>query len=401
MNFDNVREQFPAVQEMTFLDAAAVGVAPRGAVESIKKFAEMAMVHPERSSTKHHLLMDEMRQKARPQVARLINADEDEIALVESTTQGLSIAADALPLEKGDRMILCDLEFMQVAVPWYQKQKEAGIAIDVVHNSEGMIHVEDIAEKIGAKTRVVAISSVQWTNGFRCDLEALGSLCRSRGLWLVVDAVQQIGAIAFDVKKTPVDFLACGGHKWLNSPFGTGFLYIRRQVMAELNLPLAGYLSIETPEGGWGNYFQTPSISPVREYHFIDQARRFEIGGTANYPGAIGLAASLGLINELGPSRITKHIYKLTDHLISGCETLKVDVITPRDPDYRSGIVTLSMGSHEKNLALSDYLHEHDVIVSVRYTSNVGGLRVSCHFYNSIHDIDRLLNLIEKYLGRG
>lgn len=400
MNFDNVREQFPAVQEMTFLDAAAVGIAPRGAVLSIKKFAEMTMIHPERSSTRHHLLMDEMREEARPQVARLINADEDEIALVESTTQGLSIAADAIPLKRGDRVILCDLEFMQVAVPWYQKQKDEGIAIDVVHNRKGMIHVEDIAEKVGAGARVVAISSVQWTNGFRCDLEALSSLCRDRGLWLVVDGIQQIGAIAFDVKKTPVDFLACGGHKWLNSPFGTGFLYIRREVIPEINPPLAGYLNIETPEGGWGNYLQTPSLSPLREYRFIDQARRYEVGGTANYPGAIGLAVSLGLINELGPSRVTKHIYRLTDCLISGCETLKVDVITPRGPKYRSGIVTLSMGSHEKNLALLDYLREHDVIVSVRYTSNVGGVRVSCHFYNSIHDINRLLDLIEDYLGK-
>jgi selenocysteine lyase/cysteine desulfurase len=198
-----------------------------------------------------------------------------------------------------------------------------------------------------------------------------------------------------DVQETPIDMLACGGHKWLNAPFGTGFLYIRRDVMPKLRPPLAGYLSLETPSGGWGHYFQTPSISPVRDYHFVDQARRYEVGGTANYPGAIGLAASLQLINELGPARIAERIYQLTDHLIAGLQTLGVEIVTPVAREHRSGIVTFSVGSVEKNLTLMEYLLDHQVLVSVRYTARIGGVRVSCHFYNSLEDIDRLLNLVE------
>jgi selenocysteine lyase/cysteine desulfurase len=197
-----------------------------------------------------------------------------------------------------------------------------------------------------------------------------------------------------DVQETPVDILACGGHKWLNAPFGTGFLYIRRDAMPRLRPPLAGYLSLETPPGGWGHYFQTPSTTPVREYRFVEHARRYEIGGTANYPGAIGLAASLQLINDLGPARIAERIYQLTDHLIAGLQTLGVEMVTPLQREHRSGMVTFSVGSAEKNLALMERLLDHQVLVSVRYTSHVGGVRVSCHFYNLIEDVDRLLNLI-------
>jgi selenocysteine lyase/cysteine desulfurase len=395
MSINAIRDQFPGVQDKTFLDAACVSLAPRAAIEAMHAFLDMALYCPGRSSTAHHIAMDEMRAGARPQAARLINAQEDEIALVESTTHGLSIAANALPLERGDRVVLCDLEFLQLAVPWCQKQKEVGIEIDLVPNRSGVIRIEDIAERFTAKTKVVAISSVQWSNGFRCDLKALSALCRDRAVWLVVDAIQHLGAMPMDVQETPVDILACGGHKWLNAPFGAGFLYIRRDVRSRLKPPLAGYLSLETPAGGWGHYFQTPSTTPVRDYRFVDEARRFEVGGTANYPGAIGLAASLKLINDLGPARIAEHIYQMTDHLIAGLHTLGVDVITPVEREHRSGIVTFSIGSAEDNLALMERLLDHQVFVSVRYTSHVGGVRGSCHFFNSIEDLDRLLNLIE------
>ena len=397
-NFDLVRDQFPALKEKVFLDAACVSLAPRRATEAIQEFMNVALLCPEPSSTLHHIAMDEMRAEARPQVARLINAREDEIALMESTTHGLSVAAEYLPLERGDRVILCDLEFLQVAVPWCQKQKLSGIEIDVVPNRNGEIHIQDIADCIGPETRAIAISSVQWSNGFRCDLKALSSLCRDRKVWLIVDAIQHLGAMPIDVSDTPIDMLACGGHKWLNSPFGAGFLYINRDLMPELRAPLAGYLSLETPSGGWGNYFQTPSIIPVRDYSFVNEARRFETGGTANYPGAIGLAASLKLINDIGPAIIAERIYQLTDHLIVGLQALEIEIVTPVKHEQRSGIVTFSIGTAEDNVALMERLLDQNVLVSVRYTSQVGGVRVSSHFYNDIADLDRLLNVVEIYL---
>ncbi len=200
------------------------------------------------------------------------------------------------------------------------------------------------------------------------------------------------------MRQTPIDILVCGGHKWLNAPFGCGFLYVSRKALPRLHPPLAGYLSVEDPEGGWGNYFQTPGITPVTDYAYVRTARRFETGGTANYPGAIGLAASLNLIHNLGQDNTAAHIRSLTDHLLSGLDQLPVKIVTPRAPENRSGIVTFSVGTAPQNVALMNRLLEKKILVSVRYTSNVGGIRVSCHFYNSIEDLDRLLSELKKVL---
>src|SRR5712691_8145468 len=134
----NARAHFPGLLGKVFLDAACVSLAPRPAVEAVQKFLDLAMVCPLDSSTQHHIFMDEMRGTARPAAARLINAHEDEIALLESTTHGLTLAAISIPLEPGDRVLLSDLEFLQVAVPWIQKKKE-GIEIDVIPNRNGEV----------------------------------------------------------------------------------------------------------------------------------------------------------------------------------------------------------------------------------------------------------------------
>ncbi|MFY9528326.1 MAG: aminotransferase class V-fold PLP-dependent enzyme [Candidatus Acidiferrales bacterium] len=398
MDFQAAREQFPALQEKTFLDAACVSLAPRVAVDAIQKFLEMAQRCPERSATLHHIAMDDMRQQARSEIASLIHANCDEIALVESTTHGLNIAGEALPLERGDRVLISNLEFLEVAVPWFQLQKTTGVEIDLAPHRNGCVLAQDFVDRFTPRTRVVAVSAVQWSNGFRVDLKALSHGCHEAGVWLVVDAIQELGAMPIDVRDTPVDFLACGGHKWLNAPFGQGFLYIRRDALPRLRRPLAGYLSLERPPGGWGDYFQTPSISPLREYSFVEGAGRFEIGGTANYPGAAGLAASVKLLNELGPPKIAARIRELTDHLIAGLGRLGIEVVTRLEPENRSGIVTFSIGAPEKNLALMEHLLGHRILVSVRYTSHVGGVRVSCHFFNSFEDLERLLEQVENFV---
>jgi len=339
-----------------------------------------------------------MRAKARPEAARLINADEKEIALVESTTHGLNIAAEILPLERGDRILMGDLEFMEVGIPFCQKRDQMGLEIDVVPNRGGKILVDDIADRITPRTKAIVSSSTQWSNGFRIDLQALSALCRDRNIWLVVDAIQQLGAIPIDVRETPIDILACGGHKWLNSPYGCGFLYIRNGMLPILRPTLAGYLSVETPEGGWGNYFQTPEITPIREYRFVNEARRYEAGGTSNYPGAIGLTASLQMINGLATANIARYVLSLGDHLLAGLDKLGLEIVTPREEKHRSGIVTVDRGSREKNVALMEYLLDHRILTAIRYTSRVGGVRISTHFFNNIEDVDRLLEHAGNFL---
>jgi cysteine desulfurase/selenocysteine lyase len=398
MDFENIRAEFPALREKAFLDAACVSLAPRAAVTAVARFLERALTCPERSATLQHIAMDDERSAARPLAARLLNAHVDEIALVESTTQGLSIAAQALPLGSGDRVLLNELEFLQVAVPWCQLRDHVGIEIDLVPHRKGRLLIEDFAARLTPRTRLVAVSSVQWSNGFRVDLASLSALCRERGVWLLVDTIQQLGAVPIDVRATPMDVLASGGHKWLNAPFGCGLLYIRHELLPQLRPPLAGYLALETPDGGWGQYFQTPSIQPVRPYRFVETARRYETGGTANYPGAIGLAASLRMILELDQAQIATRVWTLGEKLMEGLDRLGLEVLTPREREARAGIVTFSAGRAERNVALMEHLLARRVLVSVRYTSGIGGVRVSCHFFNSAEDITRLLDGVGEFL---
>jgi selenocysteine lyase/cysteine desulfurase len=398
MDLAHIREEFPALREKAFLDAACVSLASRSAVAAVESFLQRALTCPERSATLQHIAMDNLRSTARPLAAGVLNAHNDEIALVESTTHALSIAAQALPLESGDRVLLNDLEFMQVAVPWCQLRDRSGLAIDLVPHRNGRLHIDDFAARITPRTRLIAVSSVQWSNGFRLDLAALSALCRERGVWLLLDAIQQLGAVPIDVRATPVDILVCGGHKWLNAPFGCGLLYLRRELLPRLRPSVAGYLALATPEGGWGNYFQTPSIQPVMPYRFLEAAQRYETGGTSNYPGAIGLAASLRMLLELDQAKIAERVWALGEKLMEGLDRLGLEVLTPRERESRAGIVTFSAGGAERNVALMEHLLARSVLVSVRYTSGIGGVRVACHFFNSEDDIERLLAGTREFL---
>jgi cysteine desulfurase / selenocysteine lyase len=397
----NIREQFPALQEKTFFDTAGVGIAPRVAIDAVRAFLDETMLVPARSMVEHHLAIDAARERARPEAARLIGATEGEIALVESTTHGLSIAARAIPLEAGDNIVTSDLEFIAVPLAWRQPRSTIAPQIRVAKNNNGELPVSAFEEFIDRRTKAVVISSVQWSNGYLCDLRTIGQLCREAGVLLVIDAIQQLGAMPMDVTKVPVDIVVCGGHKWLNAPYGAGFMYIRKGIVDKLRPPVAGYLALDPPLGGWGKYFETPSIVPLQPVDFSHDARQFENGGTANYPGGIGLAASLRMINEIGTDIIEQQIRELTDYLLQGLETVGMNVITPPSPSNRSGIVVMNFPENPgKDLALKEYLLDKKILVAVRYTSNVGGVRISCHFYNNKSDLDRLLQAVQDFVAK-
>ena len=295
------RGQFPALADKTFLDAACASLAPQAAADAIAALLRDVQTYPERSATAFHIRLDAARDATRPAAARLIGARPADIALIENTSHGLAIAAAAIPFEPGDNILVPELEYLQVPLPWRQQPPPGAPEIRLVSHDGGTLPVGRFAAAADSRTRAVVMSSVQWSNGFRADLDAIGAFCRERGMWFVVDGIQQLGAFPIDVGRTPIDILVTGGHKWLNAPFGAGFMYINPASRDRLRPPVAGYLSVDPPEGGWAEYFRTPAISPLQPVTFTPDARRYETGGTGNYPGMVGLAASLGLINSLGP----------------------------------------------------------------------------------------------------
>ena len=199
------------------------------------------------------------------------------------------------------------------------------------------------------------------------DLAGFAELAEKHGITLVVDAIQQLGGFGLDVNQTPVDFVVCGGHKWLNAPTGRGFLFIHPRQLDRVRPPASGYLNIVTPPEGWAEYFATPTIPAVRSYEFIPGARSFEVGGTGNYPGNVVLGASVALINEVGRPAIEQHILKLTDQLMEGLRRLGATVVSPPEPACRSGIVSFTMGQGlERDRQLLRSLWDQKIIISQR-----------------------------------
>jgi len=400
MTLDAIRrEQFPVLAEKTFLDAACASLAPQVAVDAITALLRDVQTYPERSATAFHIRLDAARDAARPAAARLIGARPEDIALVENTSHGLAVAAAAIPCEPGDNILVPELEYLQVPLPWRQHPSPPAPEIRLVAHAGGALPVDGFAAAADGRTRAVVMSSVQWSNGFRADLDAIGAFCRERRLWFVVDGIQQLGAFPIDVGRTPIDVLVTGGHKWLNAPFGAGFMYINPAARDRLKPPVAGYLSVNPPPGGWAEYFRTPSITPLQPVSFTPDARRYETGGTGNYPGMAGLEASLGLINGLGPEVIARHILGLTDLLIDGLQRLPVRLVTPPAREHRSGIVTFTLDDVAREAALVERLLDARVLVSHRYTSGVGGVRVSCHFFNAADDVAALLDVTGAWLS--
>jgi selenocysteine lyase/cysteine desulfurase len=248
---------------------------------------------------------------------------------------------------------------------------------------------------------LILLSSVQWSSGFRADLAAFAELAEQRGVVLVVDAIQQLGAVGLGVGRTPVDFLVCGGHKWLNAPAGRGFLYADPRRTAHLRPPHWGYLGVTEPAEGWAEYFATPDTPAVRDYDFVGTARRFETGGTANYPGNVVLGAAVDLINDIGIAAIESHVLALGEQLREGLRRIGAVVVSPEGPGETSGIITFTLGQGpQRDRQCLHQLWQKKVILSQRYTAGVGGLRVSVHFYNNTDDVGRLIECVTQERSR-
>jgi selenocysteine lyase/cysteine desulfurase len=399
MDLKSARASFPGLADKVFLDAACVSLIPRQAYDGMKGFLDMALTCPEEDASIHHIAMDALRQEAMEEASLLLRVPKERIALVESTTHGLNIAANSIPLSKGDEILMADTEFLQVAIPWVKKAESIGVVVKPVKShDEGVLELADFERVIGPRTKVLCVSSVQWCSGYRIDSKALGELCASRGIWFVLDAIQELGALDMDFSIIKADFVIAGGHKWLNSPHGCGLLAVSKRVLAELEPSSWGYLALENPEGGWGEYFRTPSITPYREYRFPRSAKKFEIAGTSNYPGAVGLGKALKLVNELGIAKSVRQILELTALLHSGLNQLGMHVVSKPDPKVRSGITIFRAypGAKENQSLLGKLLGDR-IYVAMRYTSGVGGIRVSTHYYNDENDVERLLASLKRH----
>lgn len=397
LDIREVRKLFPAASERTYLDSASMGLVSTRTADALHRLVQLATHPPQGHTGEQHMRLASLREAARPALARYLNTETASIALVENTSQGLSLAAAAIPLRAGDNVVLVSSDYLQTALPWARRRRRDGIELRFLEPCNGRISLDSVAERMDSRTRVLCISSLQWTSGQRLDLQGLGQLVREAGAWLVVDGAQHVGSVRFDLARTPVDFLACSGHKWLNSPFGSGFLYVGQRAAEELEPPMAGFLGAHPPSGGWGAYFADPTASAQDVLEFPRNARPWESGGTPNVPGAVALHASVELLLELGPEAVEAHILELSGRLQEGLAELGANVVTPSEPEARGGIVSFHWGrSIDDEQAAWSALQKAGVQLSLRYGGGVGGLRAAVHLFNDEDDVERLLEQLRR-----
>jgi cysteine desulfurase/selenocysteine lyase len=373
MSLTEYRHLFPITEEYAYMNHAAV--APYSA--PVTKAMDDFIANRHRRGGLDGQKWEDRIEKVRGLVAQLIDADPQEIAFTISTSHGLNIVASGIDWRAGDNLIGAETEFTANVYPWLNLQR-LGVEVRFAPARNNRILVEDIAALMDDRTRLVALSFVEFGTGFRNDLKAIGQLCRERGIYFCVDGIQGLGALDLKVTQSPIDFLAAGGPKWLMGPIGAGFLYCRWALIQKL---------IPARVGWWGvvdrdDYFRYDS--PLR-----DDARRFE-EGSLNFLGIHGLGASLELLLEVGIRRIEERVLGLTDYLIAGLQERDYHITTPiASLQERSGIVCFNHSHHALD-DLAQRLSEAKVIVSKRGQV----IRVSPHFYNDETDIDRLLAVL-------
>ena len=367
------RELFPVTRHLVYFNHAAVGPLSIRAFEAMERHARDQRDFGALHWKAWYAEIDRLRES----MARLINAEPQEIAILKNTSEGLSFVAQGLRWEEGDNVVTTALEFPSNWTPW--KRLEArGVECRVA----ALPTVEELDKVIDGRTRLVTVSSVAFHNGFVADLDAIGALCARRGVLFCVDAIQSAGVLPIDVRRSNIHFLAADGHKWMCGPEGAAIFYVAAE-QREL---------LEVVESGWWN-IQRGGKFILCGTEWLPDGRRFE-AGSLNTNGIFGLRAALDLIHEIGVATIAERAISVAALLADALEELGCKVESPRP--IASSIVGATPPSVEKSLLWwHRQLEERGVVCAPRE----GMLRFSPHFYNDAKDVERVIGALRAIMN--
>lgn len=363
------RAEFPITERYAFLSHAAVSPLSRRVQAAVQAYLDHAAREPFLAVFPQVMAQfAELKQR----LARLINAaSPDEIVLMPNTAAGINTAAVSLPLRPGDNVLVLDGDYPANVYPW-QQLAYRGVLVKVVPQHKGGLDLDLLARRIDHRTRVIALSTAMFATGFRNDLAAVGQICRERGIYFVVDAIQTLGAFPLDVQAWHIDMLACGSQKWLLSTPGSGFLYVRRELIRDL--APGAYVGAASSVSGQ-NYLDYNLTLP-------ETAERFTLG-TPNVANNLALLAAVTMLQEVGIERIERQINTLVAALIDDLRERGYQLAADTAPEHRSGIVVALV---ENPNAVSHRLNEAGIVVTPRGA----GVRIAPHFYNTLDEVLRV-----------
>ncbi len=322
---------------------------------------------------------------ARAAAARLVGAGEDEIALGWNTSFGINLAAQCLPIPPGSTVVVSDREFPANVYPWMGPGCPGRLETVPAH-AAGRPDEDRLLERLDrGNVSVLSVSAVQFATGWRADLPRLGRFCRERGIFFVVDAIQALGQLPLDVREAHVDVLATGAQKWLCGPFGTGFAYVRRELLPRMQPSVVGWTSLRA-SADFGNLLDY-------RYDFVESARKFEVATPAFHDFA-GMAASLEVLLEAGVESVRAHVDGLLDPLAAWLAGHpEYEVVSDRSAARRSAIFCFRPPRPEATFAA---LAAAGVVCVLRE----GALRLSPHLYNAADDLARVLEVLDGEVAR-
>jgi len=362
--------------EQTFLDNAKTGALPASGVRALKHWADLR-AEPYRLSTYEDL---EVFRKARELIAKLIGAKIEEIACMHNTSYGINVASLCLPLGEGDVVLTYEGEYPADVYPWMSLARN-GVKLELIPKKNGLQDEARLLEELKRpEVKVVTMSWVSFSTGYRADLATIGRECRKRGIYFVVDAIQGVGAMTLDMSKLDIDVLACGGQKWLLAPWGTGFVYVREELARTLDPAVVGWLAMKSSE----------DFTRMVDYEFkyYDDARRFQIN-TLPAQDFAGLNASLEMFLALGPLAVEKHIEGIVSEAVRWTEANgdTVRLVTPADPAKRAGVLAIAP---RDTVVASQALSAARISHSLRE----GAIRLSPHCFNTSEEMGRALDVL-------
>ena len=361
-NWESIRRDFPVTERVAYLNSAAAGPVSRTVAEAASKFYREMM---EEGDSRWDEWLNR-HESIRRRVAEFINAEPDEIAFTANTSQGMNLIIDAL--EGRGEVISDSLEFPSTTITWLHR----GSRVNFVEATDGEIRMEDLQKAQNERTAIICMSYVQYSNGFRINLEELGNIKNDHTL--VINASQAAGAFEIDVKRMKIDALCSTGHKWMLAGYGSGFLYLSRKLLDDTRARAIGWLSVEEPFADRNREFQLRT----------DAASRAELG-CPHFAGIFALGASVDYMMKIGTKRIEERVLQLNRYLTDRLSDEGWRVLSPLRTESSRSAETLVAADNPKLVV--EHLARRNVLV----TEKPQGIRISTHFFNNEEDIERLI----------
>lgn len=369
-----LRALFPITERYVYLNHAAVSPLPIPTLNATE--AQLRDVFE--NGSMHFRRWLSVKEEARKLLASLLGARPEQVAFMRNTSDSLSTVANGLPWKAGDNIVTFRYEFPSNIYPWLRLRDTHGVEVRMCGERNGSVDHDELCRLIDSRTRVVAISQVQFASGFRADLARLAQAARQNDALLAVDVIQALGVVPTNVEQEGIDVAAGAGHKWLLTPEGVGYLYLSDRARERIQPTLVGWVSVESPEN----------------YDNFDQPwnRGTLAWETGTGPNSLihGLKASLELLASVGTESISRYLEELTDYLCERIDETSYEIVSSRAPREKSQIVCIKHRQGLSSMELYKRLTERNIITAPRGDR----LRIAPHFYNNREDIDRLISAL-------